>query len=215
MNYTVRGQTVLWWRSISLDYGWISVNCSVLLQGSSWESTHACPWGQWLRHSPMIWDIWVQVLMNGGKEWAVFLNPCCCVSWQESPLWSVLSPTQLEGNSNFEEQRSATSQGRWEDQHLVGVTYGAKAWNRHPPCSALSRIKCFWEPLRPNSWASRPIGKAKVPCEVISSVQLTPFKSELCLCQLIFTMSTDKVIFKHLKALIKAATQFLLAPCNA
>lgn len=187
MNYTVRGQTVLWWKSISLDVGKLSVKCSVLLQGSSWESTHSCPWVRWLRHSLVIWDVWVWVLMSWGKKWAVFLNPswllCRCISWQESPLWSVRSPTQMEDNSDFGAQRVAASQGRWEDQYLVGVTYGTKARNRHRTCSALPRIKCFWAPLKQNLWTSRPIGKAKVPCEAISSVQLTPFKSELCLCQ--------------------------------
>lgn len=146
MNYPARGQTVLWWRSISLDVGRLSVKCSVLLQGSSWESTHSCPWLQWLRHSPMIRDVWVWMLMTWGKKWAVFLNPswllCCCISWQESLLRSVQSPTQLEGNSDFGAQRGAASQGSREDQHLAGVTCGAKAWNRHPTCSALSGVKC-------------------------------------------------------------------------
>lgn len=40
MNYAVREQAVLWWRSISLHIGRLSAKGSVQLQGSSWESTH-------------------------------------------------------------------------------------------------------------------------------------------------------------------------------
>lgn len=194
------------WIMLSENKQFCGGKCSVPVQWSSWESTHTSPLTQWLRHALGIGDVWVWEQMGWGKKSAVFPNSswllCCCVS-----ITTVGSPGQPVGKS-----RPQAHQGKLplrvegEIPVSLGFTFKARAWKRH------------WLAQLCQEWSapgiSRTHARQKVLWEVISSIRITPYKSQMCLCWCISTMFTGHMIVKHTEPLIKARKQFLLTFCG-
>lgn len=194
------------WIMLSENKQFCGGKCSVPVQWSSWESTHTSPLMQWLRHALGIGDVWVWEQMGWGKKSAVFPNSswllCCCVS-----ITTVGSPRQPVGKS-----RPQAHQGKLplrvegEIPVSLGFTFKARAWKRH----WLAQLCQEWSA----SGISRTHARQKVLWDVISSIQITPCKSQMCLCWCISTMFTGHMIVKHTEPLIKARKQFLLTFCG-